>query len=107
MPNTTPNVGYCSLSLMTKFLIQPRYFPLARIPFVMESRKEKFLKFCKNCQKSNSVKFKNGIDRSGQTVKTQIRLLLKEQSDQGLHCLPCHLNHLAALLHCKIKLFHF
>ena len=26
-------------------------------------------------------------DRSGQTVQTQIRLLLKEQSDQGLHCL--------------------
>ena len=25
-------------------------------------------------------------DRSGQTVQTQIRLLLEEQSDQGLHC---------------------
>ena len=25
-----------------------------------------------------------------QTVQTQIRLLLKEQSDQGLHCLPVH-----------------
>ena len=25
-----------------------------------------------------------------QTVQTQIRLLLKEQSDQGLHCLPIH-----------------
>ena len=33
-------------------------------------------------------------DRSGQTVQTQIRLLLKEQSDQGLHCLqfPLHLS---------------
>ena len=30
-------------------------------------------------------------NRSGQTVQTQIRLLLKEQSDQGLHCLLCHL----------------
>ena len=32
-------------------------------------------------------------DRSGQTVKTQIRLLLEEQSDQGLRCLlfPLHL----------------
>ena len=30
-------------------------------------------------------------DRSGQTVQTQIRLLLKEQSDQGLHCLLFHL----------------
>ena len=26
-------------------------------------------------------------DRSGQTVQTLIRLLLEEQSDQGLHCL--------------------
>ena len=25
-------------------------------------------------------------DRSEQTVQTQIRLLLEEQSDQGLHC---------------------
>ena len=31
-------------------------------------------------------------DRSGQTVQTQIRLLLKEQSDQGLHCLLFHLH---------------
>ena len=29
-------------------------------------------------------------DRSGQTVQTQIRLLLEEQSDQGLHCLLFH-----------------
>ena len=26
----------------------------------------------------------------GQTVQTQIRLLLEEQSDQGLHCTVCH-----------------
>ena len=30
-------------------------------------------------------------NRSGQTVQTQIRLLLEEQSDQGLHCLLFHL----------------
>ena len=32
-------------------------------------------------------------DRFGQPVQTQIRLLLEEQSDQGLHCLlfPLHL----------------
>ena len=29
---------------------------------------------------------------SGQTVHTQIRLLLEEQSDQGLHCLLFHLH---------------
>ena len=28
---------------------------------------------------------------SRQTVQTQIRLLLEELSDEGLHCLPLHL----------------
>ena len=32
------------------------------------------------------------VDRSGQPVKTQIRLLLEEQSEQGLHCLLFHLH---------------
>ena len=32
-----------------------------------------------------------GTDWSGQTVQTQIRLLLEEQSNQGLHCLLFHL----------------
>ena len=31
-------------------------------------------------------------DSSGQTVQTQIRLLLEEQSDQGLHCVLFHLH---------------
>ena len=31
-------------------------------------------------------------DRSWQTVKTQIRLLQEEQSDQSLHCLLFHLH---------------
>ena len=31
-------------------------------------------------------------DRSEQTVQTQMRLLLEEQSDQGLHCLLFHLH---------------
>ena len=38
-------------------------------------------------------------DRSGQTVQTQIRLLLEEQSDQGLHCLPFRLHLLDSLLY--------
>ena len=38
-------------------------------------------------------------DRSGQTVQTQIRLLLEEQSDQGLHCLPFRLHCLDSLLY--------
>ena len=33
-----------------------------------------------------------GTDRSGQAVQAQIRLLLEEQSDQGLHCLLFHLH---------------
>ena len=42
--------------------------------------------------KINTVKFKSfRTDWSGQTVPTQIRLLLEEQSDQGLHCLLFHL----------------
>ena len=44
-------------------------------------------------------------DRSGQTVQTQIRLLLEEQSDQGLHCLPFHVHPLDALLCGNIALF--
>ena len=37
-------------------------------------------------------------DMPGQTVQTQIRLLLEEQSDQRLHCLPFRLHHLDSLL---------
>ena len=46
-------------------------------------------------------------DRSGQTVQTQIRLLLEEQSDQGLHCLQFPLHLLDALLFGKAILFTF
>ena len=37
-------------------------------------------------------------DMSGQTVQTQIRLLLEKQSDQCLHCLPFRLLCLDSLL---------
>ena len=40
-------------------------------------------------------------DRPGQTVQTQIRLLLEEQSDQGLHCLPFRLHGMDSLLYGK------
>ena len=46
-------------------------------------------------------------DRSGQTVQTQIRLLLEEQSDQGLHCLSFHLHLLAKFFHGKASLLNF
>ena len=48
-----------------------------------------------------------GTDRSQQTVQTKIRLLLKKQSDQGLHCLPFHQHLLNALMQCYIKFFYF
>ena len=38
---------------------------------------------------------KDQTDRPWQTVQTQIRLLLEEQSDQGQHCLSLHLHLLA------------
>ena len=44
-----------------------------------------------------------GTDRSEQTVQTQIRLLLMEQSDQGLLCLLFCLHLLNTILHCKIN----
>ena len=51
------------------------------------------------------LSFRKG--RSGQTVQTQITLLLEEQSDQGLHRLQYHLNRLDALLYNKAILFRF
>ena len=41
-------------------------------------------------------------DWSEQTVQTQIRLLLEEQSDQGLHCLPFCLHRLDSLLYGRV-----
>ena len=40
-------------------------------------------------------------DRPGQTVQTQIRVLLEEQSDQGLHYLPFRLHRLDSLVYGK------
>ena len=41
---------------------------------------------------------------SGQTVETQIRLLLEEQSDQGLHYLPFWLYLIETSLYRKANL---
>ena len=40
---------------------------------------------------------------SEQTVKTQIRLLLKKWSGRDLHCLIFHFRHLNALLHANFS----
>ena len=59
-----------------------------------------------------TLNFQTG--RSGQTVQTQIRLLLEEQSDQGLHCLLFNSYHCLEwrelclyFLFCKIALLLF
>ena len=46
-------------------------------------------------------------DRPGQTVQTEIRLLLEEQSDQGLHYLQLCLHLLDALLYSKAPCSNF
>ena len=46
-------------------------------------------------------------DRPGQTVETQIRLLLQEQSDLGPHCLSFCLHLLDTLLYGKTTLRKF
>ena len=43
------------------------------------------------------------IDMAVQTVQTQIRLLLEEQSDQGLQCLPFRLHRLDSFLYGTAK----
>ena len=45
--------------------------------------------------------------RFGQTVQTQIRLLLKEQSDQALHCLLFHLHVFDKIPSGLVSLFEF
>ena len=39
---------------------------------------------------NNKVSEKKDKKKDNQTVQTKVRLLLKEQSDQCLHCLPFH-----------------
>ena len=46
-------------------------------------------------------------DMPGQTVQTQIRLLLEEQSDQGLHCLPFRLHRFDSLRYGRATVFRF
>ena len=57
--------------------------------------------FLKNKLHQITVIFKSfQTDRTKQTVQTQIRLPLEEQSDQGLHCLLFHLH-----FFCRFGLF--
>ena len=46
-------------------------------------------------------------DMLWQSVQTKIRLLLEDQVDRGLHCLPFHLHLLDKSLYGKTSLFEF
>ena len=60
----------------------------------------------KGTQKITVMVLSFRTDTPGQTVQTQIRLLL-EESDQGLHCLPFRLHRLDSLLYCRATQFKF
>ena len=56
----------------------------------------------------NDPKFSDWYSRPGRTVQTHIRLLLEEQTDQGLHCLQFNLASLRRItLYGKASLFKF
>ena len=54
---------------------------------------------CYRYIKNNVMILSFRTDMPRQTVQTQIRLLLEEQFDQGLHCLPFCLHRLDTLLY--------
>ena len=54
-----------------------------------------------------TLSFRTDTCRFGKTVQTQIRLLLEEQSDQGLHCLLFHLRLFDKILYGLASLFEF
>ena len=56
--------------------------------------KSRFSHYAANLNFSTVIilNFRTDTCRSGQTVQTQIRLLLEEQTDKGLHCLLFHLH---------------
>ena len=60
---------------------------------ILDMKNEQIIPLLSSNTKASTVVILNfQTDRSGQTVQTQIRLLLEEQSDQGLHCLLFHLH---------------
>ena len=73
------------------FVLPPMY-PLKLIRGVFDdNKKDKFIQFSIKTYVLGThyavMILSFWTDMSGQTVQTQIRLLLEEQSDQGLHCL--------------------
>ena len=77
------NAAHISITSSSTLLISNDVFPLDSKQFNVSKKK---------IQACNVMILNFRTDRSGQTVQTQIRLLLEEQSDQGLHCLLFHLH---------------
>ena len=71
----------------------------------MEKQGKNILKLSLNMHTVMTLSFRT--DRSGQTVQTQIRLLLEEQSDQGLHYLLFHLHLFDKIFYDLAFLFEF
>ena len=67
----------------------------------------KKIKQIKDKQKTMVMILNFRTDRSGQTVQTQIILLLEEQPDQGLHCLLFHLHVFDKIPSGLVSLFDF
>ena len=63
------------------------------------------------CTEKKRVVYRKNLsistDNGAKTVKTLIRLLPEEQSDQGLYCLSFYLLHEHIILHQNLKLFNF
>ena len=92
-------VTTCFYGELTKII--PNYHQI--LPLILSS--ESGQDHCCSPARNTVIILNIGTDRSEQTVQTQIRLLLMEQSDQGLLCLLFCLNLLNTILHCKIQLF--
>ena len=68
--------------------ISATLFPLELIQEENLANTGKRIEIKNRCMYDNNPNI--STDKSGQTVQTKIRLLLMEQSDQGLHCLLFH-----------------
>ena len=89
---TTNKIPKC---LMCNSGVFPEKHIFQNCPFFRDQRQ----KLYSDIQQHSVMILSFRTDRSEQTVQTQIRLLLEEQSDQGLHCLQFPLHRLDSLLY--------
>ena len=71
------------------------------LPRTLASLQQQFLLYSHVNVANTVINLSFWTDMPGQTVQTQLRLLLEEQSDQGLHCLSFRLHRLDSLLYGK------